>query len=286
MVFPLEAADQLQVQSRMRTHFETFFEEVWLTRPLKSLGGVPPVDAGGHPVLRKKLLGLLDFLEQCATINRLPYEFDRLRRKLGLLGGAAPASTAGAAGPDVSAMSAAELAQLPAETLSAEQLEGAFKAALHLDAKELAGKFARLLTTRPAWPERPDRWVWFNHLIQTAQTAGDFEQALQHVDEGEKDDCEHNQGARRNDYELRRAQVQTRHGTFDDAQGTFDRLIARMPSELRYQGNAAEAMLSARQGARALQYAEKGLAGARQQNNRDMEEYFRELVAAAEKSAR
>ena len=42
-------------------------------------------------------------------------------------------------------------------------------------------------------------------------------------------------------------------------------------------------MLSARQGKRALQYAEKGLAGARQQNNRDMEQYFSELVAAAQK---
>ena len=71
----------------------------------------------------------------------------------------------------------------------------------------------------------------------------------------------------------------------EDAQGTFDRLIARVPSELRYQGSAAEAMLSARQSQRALQYAEKGLAGARQQNNRDMEEYFRELAAAAQKQA-
>ena len=126
----------------------------------------------------------------------------------------------------------------------------------------------------PARPERPDRWVWFNHLMQLARRPAISTRLLQYVDEGEKDDCEHNQGQRRNDYELRRAQLQCKHGSYDDAQGTFDRLIARMPSELRYQGSAAEAMLSARQGKRALQYAEKGLAGARQQNNRDMESVF------------
>ena len=279
MIFPTDATDQTQIQIRMRESLQKFYEETWISRPLKSLGGVSPVDAAGHPILKKKLLGDIMFLEQCA--GSLPYDFDRLRRKLGLLEGAAAAPAS--AGPDLSAMSAAELAQVPAETLPAEQLEQAFQTAVHLDARELAGKFAKLLVSQPARPERPDRWVWFNHLMQVAQTSGDFGQALQYVDEGEKDDCEHNQGHRRNDYELRRAQLQCKHGTYDDAQGTFDRLIARMPSELRYQGSAAEAMLSARQGKKALAYAEKGLAGARQQNNRDMEEYFRELVTAAQR---
>jgi len=42
-------------------------------------------------------------------------------------------------------------------------------------------------------------------------------------------------------------------------------------------------MLSARQPVRALQFAEQGLAKAREQNNRDSEGYFMELVAAAKR---
>ena len=42
-------------------------------------------------------------------------------------------------------------------------------------------------------------------------------------------------------------------------------------------------MLSLRQGARALRFAEEGLAMARQQNDRDSEQYFLELVGAAKR---
>ncbi len=63
----------------------------------------------------------------------------------------------------------------------------------------------------------------------------------------------------------------------------FQRLIDRVPTNLKYRGSAAEAMLSLRQGARALRFAEEGLAAARQQNDRDSEQYLQELVAAAKK---
>jgi predicted Zn-dependent protease len=111
----------------------------------------------------------------------------------------------------------------------------------------------------------------------------DFDSALNHVNEGEKDDCEHNEGRRRNDYELRRGQVQVKRGEMDQAQDVFERLIARVPTELRYRGNAAEAMLSARQPARAAKFAADGLAQARKQNDRDSEQYFQELSEAAKK---
>ena len=44
---------------------------------------------------------------------------------------------------------------------------------------------------------------------------------------------------------------------------------------------AAETMLSARQGSRALKFAEAGLIEARKQNNRDLEGHFVELADAA-----
>ena len=63
----------------------------------------------------------------------------------------------------------------------------------------------------------------------------------------------------------------------------FQQLIEEAPTELRYRGSAAEAMLSAKQASKALQFAEGGLKKSREQNNRDSEQYFMELAAAAKK---
>ena len=69
----------------------------------------------------------------------------------------------------------------------------------------------------------------------------------------------------------------------EQAHNVFQAIIESEPTELRYHGAAAEAMLSLKQGARALRFAEEGLTKARRQNNRDSEQYFLELVAAAKK---
>ena len=53
-------------------------------RPLKSLSQVPPIDAAGHAGLKKKLSGVIQFLQECAAMTHYPCDFDRLRRKLGL----------------------------------------------------------------------------------------------------------------------------------------------------------------------------------------------------------
>jgi tetratricopeptide (TPR) repeat protein len=284
LILPVNVTDQAEAERGIREQVQGYFEETWLHQPLKSLQGAPPVDAAGHPQLRKKLGGIVQFLQDCASLGGRPssYDFDRLRRKLGLLGdGAAPASTAG--GADVSGMGAAELAGLAVDSQSPEQLEQAFQAAQKLDARELATRFAQALVSRPPQPDRPDRFAVYAYLIQQAQAAGNLDAALDLVNEGEKADCEQNEGRRRNDYELRRAQLHVKRGETDQAGDVFERLIERVPDELRYRGTAAEAMLGARQGARALRFAESGLAQARAKNNRDSEQYFLELVAAAKK---
>jgi tetratricopeptide (TPR) repeat protein len=283
MSFPINIKDPAAQRARIGEGMERFFEETWIHRPRVALQGVPPVDAAGHGVLRKKLEGVLQFIEECAGLANLPYDFARLRRKLGLLQAAPPAEGAPAA--DIGSMGASELAALEVEKLGDEQLEQAYQVAQQLDARELAGRFARAVVGRPARGERPDRYLWFNHLINQALAEGDSTAALDFVNEGEKADCEQNEGKRRNDYELRRAQIHAKRSEMDAAQDAFDRLIERAPSELRYRSSAAEAMLSARQGARALRFAEGGLATARQQNNRDSEQHFLELVAAAKKQA-
>jgi tetratricopeptide (TPR) repeat protein len=284
LVFPRAALAEGEINKLLEEGVRRFFEEVWLHRPLRSLRGVPPIDAAGHAVLRKKLLGVVAFLEQCAALSKYPYDFDRLRRKLGLLE-ARPDSASSADGtvaaPDITTLGAAELSALAPDSLDDAQLELAYQTALKLDARDLAGQFARALVARPSRPDRPDRYPLFNHLVGLALARGDTTAALDEVNAGEQDDCQYNEGRRRNDYELRRAQVHAKRGDQSQAQDVFDSLIARVPSELKYRASAAEAMLTARQGSRALHYAEAGLVEARKQQNRDLEEHFLELCDAA-----
>jgi hypothetical protein len=284
MSFPVGMTDKELAQRGVQEQEQRYFEDVWVHQPLRSLTMVPPVDAAGHGTLRKKLLGVVQFLEECGTVAGRAYDFNRLRRKLGLLD-TTSAPAAAAAGPDVSAMGAAELAALPTESLSEDQLETAYRAALKLDAKDLAGRFAQVLVARPAQADKPDRYPFYSHLVQLALSAGDTDNALNWLNEGEKADCEQNEGRRRNDYELRRGQIHAKRGEADAAQDIFDRLIERVPSELRYRGSAAEAMLAARQGAKALRFAEQGVGKAREKQDRDSEQYFLELAAAARKQS-
>jgi tetratricopeptide (TPR) repeat protein len=284
LVFPLHVTNQAEAEQQVREHIERYFEETWIHRPLHALNNVAPIDAAGHATLRKKLLGVVQFLQECAPNDPATYAFDRLGRKLGLLAGSAPGAQPATGAPfDIEAMNAAELASLEPETLSDEQVEQAYRVAQKLDARELAGLFAKTMVTRPSHPDRPDRFPWYAHLVQLALSEGDTQTALQYVDEGEKADCEQNEGRRRNDYELRRAQVLAKSGDSVSARDVFERLIARAPNELRYRGTAAESMLSLKQGTAALHFAEQGLAKAREKNDRESEQYFLELVGAAKK---
>jgi hypothetical protein len=266
---------------RVLKHIQNYYEETWVHRPVHALRGNTPVDAAGHPRLRHVLSGVITFIQDCAKSGAVSsYDFDRLRRKLGLLG--APAAPAGAA-PDIAGMGAAELGRLDAAQLSIEQLEQAYQAAHKLDAQELAANFAQALVARPPQPERPDRFPWYSYLLQRALQQGELGAALDYVNEGEKADCEQNEGRRRNDYELRRGQVHARRGEAEAAEDVFRRLIDRVPGNFRYRGAAAEAMLSLKQPARALRFAEEGVTAARQANDRDSEQYLQELADAARK---
>jgi tetratricopeptide (TPR) repeat protein len=287
LAFPIRVSDPAEAQERVNKHMQRFLEDIWLHRPLRSLNQVPPIDGAGHSALRRKVLGAIQFLEDCAAPNpTFKYDFNRLRRKLGLTtDGAGIAQRGESPALDIVALAAPELAALKADQLADNQLAEAYQAAVKLDARELAARFAQTLVARPHQPGQPERYLWYSHLIQTAVSEGDTQAALDWINEGEKADCEQNEGKRRNDYELRRAQILSKRGEADQAQDVFEKLISRAPSELRYRGSAAEAMLSARQPARALRFAEEGLTKARQQNNRDSEDYFKELVAAAKKQS-
>ena len=278
------ATTQEEVLARMREGFEKYYEEQWIHHPLKSLSGVPPVDAAGHGKLRKKLRGVVAFIRECAEMTKHPYDFERLSRKLGLLDAAPAAVTAdGGQKVDISALGAAELASLNTDSLSAAELDQAYQSALKLEARDLAAKFAGMLIDKPPYPERPDRFPLYQLLVQQATGQGSLDDALEYLNDGERDDCENNEGKRRNEYELRRAQLHAKRGEHDQAEEVYDRLIARVPTQLDYRVNAAETMLSARQGPKALKYAKEGQAAAVKAQNRDLEGHFKELQEAAQR---
>ncbi len=331
MLFPVANApnDELraaEISLKMRERAEQYFESEWPHRPLKALDNVAPIDAAGSSKLRRKLLGVIRFLEQCTAggsprisrngvVEQISlYDFNRLRHRLGvdtpatappeippvpvvataaaaapIVGGpaaapaAAPADTPAPKALDIGAMSAADLAALDVDQLTNEQLERAYRSSLQLDARELAGKFAQSLVGRPADPSRPDLYPYFLHLIQQAQLDAAWDRALGHVEAGQAADAARNEGRRTNEFELWRARILAKKGDADGAAEVFTKLIDRAPDELKIRGTAAEAMLGRGQGKRALAFAEAGLAAARAKNNRDMEAYFTELVAAAKK---
>ncbi|HWG45631.1 MAG TPA: tetratricopeptide repeat protein [Gemmataceae bacterium] len=289
LLFPLKRAEDSG--ERVLAHAQKHYEETWIHKPRRSLAGNAPIDAAAHPKLRKQLRGVVQFIQDCAQGGMIAnYDFDRLRRKLGLLeGGTVGVGTGETPVPpslatlDIASMGASELARLDAGQLSDEQMELAYQTAVKLDAGELAAHFAGHLIGRPPRAEQPDRFPWYSYLTQHALKIGDTAAALDYVDEGEKADCEHNEGRRRNDYELRRGQVHVKRGEAEEAADVFQRLIERVPSNFRYRGSAAEAMLALKQGARALRFAEEGVTAARLANDRDSEQYLLELASAAKK---
>jgi tetratricopeptide (TPR) repeat protein len=270
-----------ETQIKFREQGLKYLEERWAQRPLKSLDGKRPLEAAAQPGMRKKLVGVVRFLEQCAPPGGSPFNFDHLKIKLGLA--SAGPTAAATAEPDIEGLDADALGKLNADVLNEGQLEKAFRTALRLDAHEPGIRFAKGLVARAPAGGSSDAYAPVSYLVQRALAAGDTDAALGHVDEGEKLDCERNEGRRRNDYELRRGQVLAKRGDAEAAQSVFERLVQRVPDDFKIRGAAVESMLSMKQSAHALRFAEDSLKKARELNNRDSEQYFMELVAAARK---
>jgi tetratricopeptide (TPR) repeat protein len=288
MSFPHQRAELEQIRSRMEEHATFFFEETWVKRSLRSLAGLTPEDAAKSETYRKRLMGVVLFLEQCFSGNapRLSekentepvkfYDFDRLRNKLGL-GGAAPTESKKL---DVNSLSLEELTKLNLAELSDADLEQAFRSALRQGGAEEASHLARSLISRPA---SGDRFFLFNHLIEQARLGNKLDDVLSLLESAEQQDREANEGKRANDYLLKRGQTLVRRGEVDRAIETFETLLKNAPTEGRYFANATESMLGLKKGAKALAFAEAGLVVARSQNNRDLEGQLLELAAAARK---
>ena len=185
---------------------------------------------------------------------------------------------------DISALNVAELAALDHQALSVDEIEQAMRAALRLEARDLAVAFARSGVDKPFDPNKPDRYPLYAAAITGALVQGNYAEALRLVQRGEQYDTQHNNGARAIDYALKRANVYVRMKDVEHAVETFDRLIAQYPHEGRLYTTAAEEMLRLKALDKARDFADRGLRLAHQSQNRDLEEHCRELLAAAEKA--
>lgn len=323
--YPLRTSNLEEAEAKLRSHAEHWFENVWAHQPLKSLSGTTPLDAGGSKLLRKRLIGVIRFLEDCLAGSAprkqignqaVPiqiYDFSRLRHKLNAeiqppgeaptihvppdpapTPQAAPAASASApsapapaakpAGPrDFARMNAGDLASLPVADLTAGELEDAMRAALKLDARDLAVAFAFAGVGKPADPAKPDRYPFYAVLITGALAEGNSEAGLKHARDGSAYDAEHNAGKRANEYSVRKAQILSKIGDADGAATEFDELLTRNPDEGKFYVTATETMLSARKPEKALSFAERGLETARRTGNRDLEGACLELSEAAKR---
>lgn len=302
--YPLQNAPIEQIKEKLASYSRHFFEEVWIHKPFKALGGATLQDAVSQPALRKRALGLIKFMEDCyecslpvlqigETLTHLKgYDFSELRQKLGLeyVRAEPPAvvvvdESPSSAPLSFESMNAAELAALEVASLSVEQLEQAMRAALRRDAKDLAVAFAQAAVLKPFDPAHPDRYPLYACLIAGATAQGDLAKVGQLLEEGARYDAEHNDSRRATEYALRRAQYYTRAREKDKAVAEFENLIAQHPNEGKYYTTAAEAMLSLGVGRQALAFAERGLAKAQEMQSRDLEGHCRELIGAAKKMA-
>lgn len=314
MAQPSGSGDEAAMEAKLRDYATRYFEERWIHQPLKTLSGNTPLDAMGSKVLRKHVFGVVKFLEDCLKVVQ-PYkqigeqvvqinlyDFANLRHKLGLeyIAAAPPTvkvpeeptasqSQAGAAPPapakrEIGAMNAAELAGLDVAAISVDELEQAMRAAVKLDARDLAVAFAQAGILKPFDAAKPDRYPLYATAITGAAASGDTARAAELIDQGAKYDADHNGGHRATDYQLRKAQLYVKAKDAEKAATEFDALIAMHPDEGKFYTTAAEEMLRLKAGAKALHFAEAGLEAAQRTSNRDLEGHCQELAEAARKA--
>ncbi|QDU21641.1 tetratricopeptide repeat protein [Urbifossiella limnaea] len=311
LVYPTQTQDVQQAEEKLRGHAKHYFEEEWLHRPLKSLAGNTPLDAVGSSLLRKRVFGVVKFVADCfagvvpqkrvgnQTVPIDVYDFAELRHKLGLeyVSAApphvdvpveapkpvAPVVPAAPAKRSITDMNAGELAAIDVAALSVGELDQAMRAALKLDARDLAVAFAQAGVTKPHDPAHADRYPLYAAAVTGATAAGEFDKAQELLSQGERFDAEHNGGSRAVEFGLKKAQLYVKAKDADKAAAAFEALIAGHPAEGKFYTTAAEEMLRLKAGAKALGFAERGLAAARTSGNRDLEGHCQELVAAAKK---
>lgn len=269
-----EQADRL-LNEKMRS----YFEDRWAHRPLVSLKGISPLDAVGHPKLRRKVAGLILLLEQLLQTfqTKLPYTMDELRHKLGL-DQAVPVDAASAGDANaITGMNAAELAALTPETLSEEDLKAAFTSAKRLDANELATKFAQSLVAKAASLPDFDGFIYDQHIVFQLLGEDRVERAYVSILKAIERDAKNNAGKRSIDYRKLRFKVLLAGKRIAEARIDIDKLLSEKGEDLDIFVFATEELLRFGQKDLASKYAGMGKLIAAKKSDRDRFSFFEEI---------
>jgi len=258
----------------------SYFEDRWSQRPLHSLKGNSPVDAMGHPHLRRKVAGCIQLLEQLlqGLKLKLPYTMNELRHKLGFDQAVTAEAPAAIGAPrSISAMNAAELAALNAETLSDDDLRLAFTAAKRLDANELAGKYAIALVNRASTTPGQDCFIYDQHIIFQLLGEDRIERAYVSTLKALERDAKLNAAKRSIDYRKLRLKVLLAGKRVPEAKVDLDKLLAEKGEDLDLFVFAVEELLRFGHKDLAGKYAGMGKLVAAKKNDRDRFSFFEEM---------
>jgi tetratricopeptide (TPR) repeat protein len=280
MSFRLPEGLPPEASTRLTTEMiRSYFEDQWAHKPFRSLQGNTPLDAAAHPVLRRKVLGMIQLLGEILAAHQvtLPYTMDDLRRKLGLIS-ADGATVAPVAPASVAAMSAAELAQLDLETLPDEDLRNAFTTAKRLDANELATKMAQAIVTRAANSQGQDVFLYDQHIIFQLLGEDRIERAYASTLKALDRDQKLNAGKRSTDYRKLRVKVLLAGKRLPEARLDLDKLLTERRDDLDLYVFAVEELLRFGHKEPAAKFAVAGKVLAAQKGDRDRLGFFEEIA--------
>jgi tetratricopeptide (TPR) repeat protein len=296
IIYPKTVIDPKIAEEKLRNYAAQHYEEKWINTSLKSLNGATPIDAAGSKLMRKRLLGIIRFHEDCLEATKPMrkqndevssievYDFTRLRHKLGL-DSASPLQHSASTGQklDFSNMNAADLATVSIAELGVADLAEGMRAAMKLDARELAVAYARSAVSRPVDPSYTDRFPFYLALVNAMVANGETEAAVKLLAEGAAHDGLHNNGKRSADFGRQKGKIYARSGDIAAATTAYNAVIDASPDEPRNYIDAAETMLRAKDKTSAATFAERGIEKAQRLGNRDLEGACREILAAAKK---
>lgn len=150
--------------------------ERWPQMRLGFLDGKTPTDAAQEPAYQTKLLAAILVVETLAVQARKPFDFNRLREKLGLpiLGPIDPTNL------EVAEISLVRLGRLEVEKMTNEQIESAYVRALLYSMTKESVLFGKRLLDLPGIDLRRRQHI----LLVLAQQAESSDEALEFIDRG------------------------------------------------------------------------------------------------------
>ena len=144
--FMHETEDADELARRRAEDVRSFYEDLWPQRPLRSLGGLKPLEAKDNAAYARKLEGVVRFRERLWDGRGVTYDFDRLRNRLGLKSGYDQGQFGVRA--DFAAMNAGQLAAVDLTELSADELITAYRSAAAMDSFSLTLAVVEEMTGR------------------------------------------------------------------------------------------------------------------------------------------